>query len=237
MIFEDLRALNIAVLQAGRSPDSLTPRHGDYDAMCKALLGRKPHEAKTFAVLDNHFPRAIEGYDLIIITGSPSGVYEDHDWIAPLESLIREAYAKNIKMLGLCFGHQIIAQALGGRVEKSDKGYGIGVMDYTFTDAADGGQNLSLCAWHQDQVITPPKDAETILTSDFCPHAGLSYGSAALSFQPHPEFSKSFVKDLIDLRRGKTISEAMAEASEDSLQNDIQPHIIQTMIAAFLRTK
>lgn len=130
MFFNNLKSLNIAVLQAGRSPDSLIPEHGDYDDMCKTLLGRKPHEAKTFAVLDNVFPENIENYDLLIITGSRHGVYEDHDWIPPLEALIREAYAKSVKMLGLCFGHQIMAQALGGEVVKSDKGFGVGVMDY-----------------------------------------------------------------------------------------------------------
>ncbi len=208
--------------------------HGDYDDMCKALLGRTPNEAKTYAILDNIFPETLDIYDLFIITGSPHGVYEDHDWIAPLERLIRRAYAKNIKMLGLCFGHQIMAQALGGKVIKSEKGFGIGVMDYNLAQAGTLAQTISLCAWHQDQVITPPKDAITIASSDFCPHAGLRYANKALSFQPHPEFSKDFVQDLIHLRRGNTIDEDMAQRSELSLKKDIHPHIIQSLIKTFL---
>jgi len=234
MTFNSLESLNIAVLQAGRSPDSLMAEHGDYDEMCKALLGRKPHEATTFAVLDHEFPPSIEAYDLLIVTGSPHGVYENHDWIAPLEALIREAYDKNIKMLGLCFGHQIMAQALGGTVLKSDKGFGIGAMDYALTDTDGKSTAISLCAWHQDQVIASPKDAITIARSDFCPHAGLRYGNTALSFQPHPEFSKDFVQGLIDLRRDGQISKEMADEAEDSLRKETHPHIIQTMIADFL---
>jgi len=228
-----LDALNIAILQTGRTPEPLKGEHGDYDDMCKALVGRRPHQAESFAILDHEFPNDIEAYDLLIITGSAHGVYEGHDWIAPLEDIIRKAYAKHVKLLGLCFGHQIIAQALGGTVVKSDKGLGVGVMDYHFTDDAQSPSRVSLCAWHQDQVISPPKDAKTILTSDFCPYAGLEYGDRVLSFQPHPEFSKAFVQSLINLRRTTTLDENTARKSEKSLQTNIQPHIIQDMIAAF----
>jgi len=174
-------------------------------------------------------------YDLLILTGSRYGVYEDHDWIAPLEDLIREAYAKEIKMLGICFGHQIIAQALGGTVVKSKNGLGAGVMDYVLTDKNNTIKTVSLCAWHQDQVITPPAEAVTLATSDFCPHAALRYKNKVLSFQPHPEFSKDFIQGLIDLRRGKTITEDFAQSSEATLKKDTHAHIIQSLIADYLR--
>ena len=109
-------ALRIAVLQTGRSIDEARARHGDYDDMCKALLGRNPDQADTFAVLDGHYPAAIDEYDLIVITGSKFGVYEDHDWIPRTQQIVRDAVAKGIKLIGICFGHQLIAQAMGAGV-------------------------------------------------------------------------------------------------------------------------
>lgn len=223
--------MKVAILKAGRVPDSLQSEHGDYDGMCRRLLGYDAAGVTTYSVLDNQFPSAPDNYDLYIITGSRYGVYDSGEWIKTLISFVRRADEAGSKLIGLCFGHQVIAEALGGHVEKSGKGYGIGVMEYEYLR---GIGKIYLCAWHQDQVITPPPSAELIMTSDFCRHAGFRYGNRALSFQPHPEFSQDFVKDLIYVRVGDTISQVQADAAFSTLSRATDASFIQDMIRVFL---
>ena len=229
------RQLKVAVLQTGRAPDQLQAEHGDYDLMCKSLLGLKAAEATTFAILDGVFPDEPEAFDLLLITGSRHGVYEDHDWIAPLETLIQAAYGRGQKMIGICFGHQIIATALGGRVEKSDKGFGIGVMEYTL-ERQDGSEvPISLCAWHQDQIVSPPPHAQIIARSEFCEVAGLQYSDTAITFQAHPEFTRKYVRDLIDARTPSLLDEEFSQRSLATLDKPIDQSVIQDELAQFLR--
>src|SRR5690606_22104738 len=119
-------------------------------------------------------PATLEG---IVITGSPAGVYDDLAWLTPLRDFIRAAYAGSTRMLGICFGHQIMADALGGEVRKSEKGWGLGRHSYAVTARpgfmADAPAALAVACSHQDQVIVPPAEAAVILASDFTPNAGL----------------------------------------------------------------
>jgi len=230
------RSLKIAVLQTGRAPENLRVDHGDYDAMCKALLGLSDAEAETFAVLDGLFPEAPERFDALLITGSRHGVYEGHDWIAPLEDIIRAAYGRGQKMIGICFGHQIICQALGGKVEKSPKGFGVGVMEYTL-ERRDGSQaDIALCAWHQDQIVEPPQDARVIARSNFCETAGLLYSDRAITFQAHPEFSNDYMRDLIDARTGTMLTQDFAKRALSTLSRTADVDPIREELAHFLAT-
>lgn len=228
------RKLKVAVLQTGRAPDDLQAEHGDYDRMCKTLLGLAPHEATTFAILDGEFPDDPEAFDLLLITGSRHGVYEGHDWIPPLETLIREAYARGQKMIGICFGHQIIATALGARVEKSDKGFGIGVMEYTLQRQDGKTIPVSLCAWHQDQIVSPPPNAKIIASSEFCEVAGLQYAETAITFQAHPEFTRDYVRDLIVARTPSMLAEDFSQQRLATLESPVDQNVIQEEIARFL---
>lgn len=235
MFENELAELKIAVLQTGRSAEALFEAHGDYDDMCKALLGRSSDEAVTYAVLDEEFPASIDPYDVIVITGSRHAVYEDHTWIPRLEALVREAYAKSKKIVGICFGHQIIAQALGGHVEKSDLGFGVGVMEYEITESGDEPKKLALYAWHQDQIVRAPADAKIIARSDFCEIAALQYGDRAISFQAHPEFTKEYIAGLVEDRRDNGISDELADAALVSLGKKVDAQTVRAMLAEFLR--
>ncbi|WP_262695590.1 type 1 glutamine amidotransferase [Kordiimonas aquimaris] len=225
--------IKVAILQTGRAIESALAEHGDYDEMCKTLFKKAPDEIDTFRVLDNHFPDDIDAYDLYIITGSKHGVYEPHKWILPLENLIREAFHRNKKLIGICFGHQIMAQALGGCVEKSDKGLGVGLMDYDVTSADGTVRPVSLYAWHQDQVVKAPDGSKVIAKSDFCPIAGLQYGDQAISVQAHPEFTADYERDLLLARRGITVSKGVADKALRSLDRPNSAVYIQSLFIEF----
>jgi len=223
--------MKIGILQTGRSPDELRERHGDYDAMFRRLLGGQGFEFQTWVALDGELPDEVHAADGWLVTGSRFGVYEPHDWIAPLEAFLREAYAQGVPIVGICFGHQILAQALGGTVRKFDGGWSAGVEHYDLHGFADGAE---IIAWHQDQVIEPPPGAQVIGSTPFCRYAALAYDDKALSLQPHPEFTPEFVADLIVARRG-VIPPEVGERAGNSLPGELSTAAVANMIGEFFR--
>ncbi len=154
--------MRIGILQTGAAPDALMDM-GDYPDLFMRLLAGHGFSFATYRVLDNQFPASVHDCDGWLITGSRHGAYEDHAWIPPLEDFIRAAYGAHVPMVGVCFGHQIIAQAMGGKVEKFSKGWSAGATDYDF-----GGKKVRLNSWHQDQVTRKPDSAMVIASNDFC---------------------------------------------------------------------
>lgn len=220
----------IGILQTGRAPDDLAGETGDYPAMFERLLDGHGFAFRSWPVLDMQFPASVHDADAWLITGSRHGAYEGHAFIPPLEAFIRSAYATTVPLVGVCFGHQIIAQALGGRVEKFAGGWSVGQTDYDF-----GGQTLRLNAWHQDQVTRLPPGAEVVGRSPFCAHAALAYGDRAFTVQAHPEFRDDFIAGLIRTRgRGVVPDDRLAEA-DARLGGRLDNDAIAARIAAFLR--
>jgi GMP synthase-like glutamine amidotransferase len=210
------RRMKLAILETGRPPGDLTQRFGDYPAMFAKMLG-PDFEVETFDVEAGEFPDPAD-HDAVLITGSPAGVYEDLDWLPPLFDFIRAA--KDSRMVGVCFGHQAMAEALGGHVEKSDKGWGAGLHYYTITRPEpwlDGAREIAAPASHQDQVVVQPPNTEIVASSDFTPYAALAWTDRpAISFQFHPEFSPEFAKALIAERYDRVPNPDAAIASLDA---------------------
>ncbi len=218
-------------MQTGRAPEKLRERHGDYDDMFVRLLAAASFEFATYPVLDGKLPERASEADGWLITGSRFGVYEEHSWIPPLESFLRTAYGESVPIVGICFGHQILAQALGGKVEKSSAGWSVGVIDYNL----DGFEStLPLLGWYQDQVAVPPPGARTIGSSDSCKYAVLAYGNKALTFQPHPEFNSEFVAGLFEVRR-HLLPVDRVESGVRSLEREVVSTPIAEAIIEFFR--
>ncbi|WP_420471378.1 glutamine amidotransferase-related protein [Brevundimonas sp. FT23042] len=203
----------IAILETGAPPPALAAVHGTYPAMFGALLG-EGFRTTAFDVQAGAWPEAAE-FDGAIITGSAAGVYEAEPWIGDLLDWIRSAKGRT-RLVGVCFGHQALAQALGGRVEKSDRGWGVGLHRYEvvrgepwMTPAADA---VAIPASHQDQVVSVPDTARVLLRSDFTPYAGLGWGRDAISFQGHPEFTPAYAADLTAGRRGRIDGDLVDQA-------------------------
>ncbi|MFN4101684.1 MAG: type 1 glutamine amidotransferase, partial [Pararhodobacter sp.] len=199
--------MKIGILQTGDTPDALAD-HGSYPDMFERLLAGRGFNFARWRVNGMELPASVAECDGWLITGSRHGVYEDHPFIAPLEQFIRDAIAAGVPVAGVCFGHQIMAQALGGKVEKFAGGWSVGPCTYDF-----GGETLILNAWHQDQVVELPPGAVTMATSPFCEFAALAYGKTGYSVQAHPEYGDDFIAGLIEHRgRGVVPDSQLAEA-------------------------
>lgn len=190
--------MHIGILQCGHAPDEVQATHGNFKDMFAALFDGHGLTFSTWDVVDMDFPEGPEAAEGWLFTGSKHGAYEDHPFIPPLEDLIRAIYASDRPMVGICFGHQIIAQALGGKVEKFKGGWAVGHQEY---DHETMGR-IAVNAWHQDQVTVLPPDARPVASNDFCTNAALVYGTKAWTIQPHPELRNPIIEDYIKVREG-----------------------------------
>ncbi len=218
--------MKIGILLVGRASEDLVDEYGTYAEMLIALINTEEQvfEFKTFNILDDEFPKDHLECDGWIVTGSPHGVYEDHSWIPTVSQLINNVYEANLPIFGVCFGHQLIAQALGGHVEKSEKGWGLGLHTYQVNNKPDYMSNLSeevtLNICHQDQVLRPPQGATVYAKSEFCENAGFYIKDKVLTMQAHPEFLVDFTKALLAARRDVTIPKEFVDPALVGLKNN-----------------
>lgn len=176
-------------------------------------------QTTAFAIHQGIEPSDLNVFDGYLLTGSRRGVYDDDPWIDRLFSLIRRIHDLRIKTVGICFGHQAIAHALGGRVVKWSNGWGVGVHTYEILwppiqNEVPNGEQVSLPCCHQDQVVELPPGARRILSSDFCENAGFMIEDHILAMQPHPEFSVRYLECIL---RG--IEERVGERSEEAFES------------------
>jgi len=222
--------MKIGILQTGHTPEELQEEFGEYSDLFQALFAGHDFEFETYNVVDGVFPEGIESAQGWLVTGSKHGAYEDHDWIPPLEDFIRASVSASVPIIGICFGHQIIAQALGGKVEKFSGGWAVGRQTYDFA-----GTEISLNAWHQDQVTELPPGAVTIASNDFCKNAAIVYGDRALTVQAHPEFDGLFIDGLINTRGRGVVPDDLLDAAEDTLAEPVANQTLADQFADFFR--
>jgi len=222
--------MRIGILQTGLAPEALSDTMGDYPDMFARLLDGQGFTFRTFRVVEGEFPADVHDCDGWLITGSRHGVYEDHPWIPPLEQFIRDAFAARVPVVGICFGHQIVAQAMGGKVERYDGGWAVGATEYDFS-----GEKLVLNAWHRDQVTRAPESARVIATNEFCANAALLYDDRAFTVQAHPEFRPEFVDGLMKTRGKGLVPDDVMAAAASRLADPIQDRTMAGRIAAFFK--
>ncbi len=231
--------MHICILQSGEINPSIADNLPSYQDMYSALFtAANPSVNITYIqVLDDIFPTDIDAFDAFVITGSPSGAYDDDPWIITLHDLIRTIYAAGKPMIGICFGHQIIANALGGKAEKFSGGWGVGIRTSKIISSSDifpqHHVSFDLLYMHQDQVITLPEGAETLMSDDFCQIAAFHIGKQVLCFQGHPEFTNEVVGAIIN-HREDSIGKSTAEDGRRSLAGQHDGAVIGNVITNFL---
>ncbi|HED15100.1 MAG TPA: GMP synthase [Gammaproteobacteria bacterium] len=205
--------MKLGILACDHVRPALQPRFGDYVDMFKAPLQRHiPNlQLVTYRLCDGNFPDRVTDCDAYISTGSRQSVYSDIDWVRQFSALVVELATNNLPFVGICFGHQMLAQALGGRVERATVGWGVGIStarilqatSWMATDPSTATPDYRLIISHQDQITSLP-DATTVLAgNDFCPFGMIQVGQNMLGIQGHPEFSKDYSRELMMIRRDK----------------------------------
>jgi len=216
--------MKLTIIETGLVPEPIRGDFVDYPAMFRHLMsGVGTYDFDTVSVVKGEALPDPDHVEAALITGSPAGVYDDEAWIGPLIDFIRAGAGAGVPQVGICFGHQILAEALGGKVIKSDKGWGVGRHTYDVVTCPSFVSEtcppvISAAVSHQDQVVALPPGAEVIAASDFTPYAGLYYPDApALSFQCHPEFEDVYSAALYSLRRPR-IGETLTDQALESLE-------------------
>ncbi|MGR3723342.1 type 1 glutamine amidotransferase [Abyssibius alkaniclasticus] len=236
--------MRIGILETGNVSDALKARFGDYPSIFHALIQTRLPDAEFIdvSIVNGEKLGRPDDADGWLITGSRHGVYEDLDWINALKAFVRDCVAQNVPLVGICFGHQLIAEAMGGKVEKSERGWGLGVHEYQTHNLpgwmADLKSSFKGYAVHQDQIVTPPSSAQIIASSEFCPYAAMVYGNPdapdAITVQSHPEMTAEFVQGLIDTRLNAIVPAERVALAEAGLVQQVQNDIWTALIARFL---
>jgi len=216
---ESQTAMHIAILQTGSTSPAMPAEFQDYPVMFADMFApdsrAATHQLSTVPVIDDVLPDSVDEYDAYIVTGSRHGVYDDLPWIPRLMDFLRAAHAKDKPLIGVCFGHQIIAHALGGYAAKSDRGWGLGVRTVNLHDQPawiPADDSVRLIHIHQDQVERLPEGATLIGSNDFCPNAMFHIGDSVFCVQGHPEFTIDYIAALMAVRVDLLGEAAIADA-------------------------
>ena len=232
--------MKLGILKTDAVRPEWVPDFGEYPDMFMTLLGKvdPSMEFSVYDVEEGQYPEDIDEVDAYLITGSKSSVYEDKPWIHRLMEFVRELDGRKKKLVGICFGHQVVAHALGGKTGKSAKGWGVGCHTHSFTttpDWHDGqGADFDILVSHQDQVVKNADGAQVLASSDFCENAVVQIGEHILTFQGHPEFVPNYSREIMEFRR-QTIGEDVYRAGVASLQQEHEGERVARWILNFLR--
>jgi len=208
---------------------------GDYDDMFRRLFAdREDVEVAVYDAINGELPTDPSDADAWLTTGSRHSVNDDEPWIRDLEAFVREVAAGGVPFVGICFGHQLIAKALGGSVVKSDRGWGIGVQEVELSEDLGWGDSYRVLTSYQDQVDSLPPGAEILGWNEHCPVSVMGVGSNILGLQGHPEFESAYSQALMESRRGTLIPEATVDAGLASLEHETDGSKLADWILEFV---
>ncbi|NCF44391.1 MAG: GMP synthase [Proteobacteria bacterium] len=242
MPMSEPKPLHLGILQTDSVLEDLQPRFGDYPSMFEGLF-RAADPSMRFSTynVQRALPASLD-CDAYLITGCKLSVYDDLPWIAELADFVRMAMAAQKKILGICFGHQLMAHFFGGAVGPAAAGWAVGVQTSNLvqtpewmTSVGQAPQQLHLVSSHKDQVLELPEGAEVFASSDFCPVSGFTMGERVLTIQGHPELSAEYSRALMGVRR-QLLGEQVYQAGVDSLRQDTDEALFTRWMVAFIQS-
>ena len=217
-------------------PGEYQVEFGDYPDMFARLF--PGFKWKLYDVTNGHFPENLDGCEIYMATGSRHSVYENIDWINQMKKIIQELYSRDKYFIGFCFGHQLLGEAMGGKVEKSLFGWCVGLHEFTTKNRRDWmvpfQSRLSLLMMCQDQVVEVPENTTVLASAEKCPNGIIQVGEKMLGIQAHPEFTKSYDRFLMEKRVGR-IGKGKVEAGIWSLEKTVDAKLIRDWVLAFLQ--
>ncbi|MCT4656805.1 MAG: type 1 glutamine amidotransferase [Cohaesibacter sp.] len=236
--------LRLGILIADEMSAEATERFGPLSSMYHRFfrMADQNLEFADYKAFEGQLPDTVSDCDGWVVTGSKAGANDESDWMLKLEAFIRTAADENVPAIGICFGHQLMAKARGGRVERtSGNRWGIGVNHYAVEPTSLQGlrplgqERISLHAMHQDQVVALPKGAQRLGGSDFCPNGIIVYPGRGLSMQQHPEIRQDFSQYLIRTRAGTHFDATAAEKALDAIGGPVDDKLIAHWLLDFIK--
>ena len=232
--------MRIGILNTDTLKTEFDTKYGQYPAMFRnVLLQADPNlQIHSYEVQSGDYPTALDECDAYLITGSKVSAYDDLPWIIELKNFIRTLHQHQKKLVGICFGHQLIAEALGGSVERATEGWNVGIHAATLKNNTvlfgSAEQEFNLIYNHQDQVVKIPRESKLLASSQTCTVAMLAIENHILSFQGHIEFDVAYAKDLLEMRRSILGEDTYLKAS-DSLKETTENAKVTDWILKFLQ--
>ena len=234
--------MKIGILQCDDVADELQAEFGNYPAMFEEMLGEVATDLEfvTYRVTDGELPKSVHDCDGYLTTGSRYGVNDGFAWIDALEKFVVDLDDAKIKFVGICFGHQMLAKALGGQVKVSDQGWGVGItrndVDIEKDWMSPAQKSFNLVVSHHEQVTRLPQGVEVLASSDFCPYYMLQFNDHMMSIQGHPEFSKAYSSALMDKRADRIPADRIS-SGRCSLSETSHDDVMMQWIVNFFREK
>lgn len=238
-----MKFMKICLLKCGSVISDLQKIHGDYDDMFRNFFKNNNVNITldVYKVFDGEYPENLSKYDGFLSSGSLASVYDDDPWIKVYRQFIKDLYDKEYKHAGICFGHQMIAHALGGKVERARQGWGMGIKKTTVKKYISWMNSryineFNLIFSHQDQVVELPPHATIIAANEHCPVSMFTVSGHFLGIQAHPEFTREYSRASIESRR-KTVDAIITEHALDSLSLTTDEKFIAIWIENFFKEK
>ncbi len=234
--------MNIGLLACDDVPDRFRHIAGGYQDMFDALLRPYMPDLRftRFDVCQGEVPATPDACDAYVCTGSRFSVYDERDWIEALKAYVRDVHVAGRTFVGICFGHQVLAQALGGEVALAEQGWGVGVHAMNIVRSEPwmepARQECRLQYMHADQVQRLPPESVVLATARHCPVAMFRVGPTMLGIEGHPEFPAPYVEALVQARKER-IGTARAEAALESLDTPVDDDVIARWMVNFLQSR
>lgn len=235
----DSHTIRVGLLLCDHLDAEVQAEHGDYTEIFPNAFAHTDIEFRIYDVINGELPDSVSEQDAWMVSGSRHSAYDDLHWITSLKDFLTRVIDARHALVGICFGHQLIAIVLGGHVAKAEIGWGVGRKSFDIVQRPEwlektGLSELVMYMSHQDQVLELPADASLVAAADYCPNAAYIVGSQIFCVQGHPEFNPGVLGTLVKRRR-HILGNDLTDTALQSMQIPVDRRVVPDLIELFLR--